>query len=77
MTVINLPCVASQAEQPSGVEKCINDCKTKFNEILLEILNGKNQEAHRMEATIFKNLLEMGFFQFLKYQKTFARLLNT
>ncbi|MCP4107890.1 MAG: ISKra4 family transposase, partial [Desulfobacteraceae bacterium] len=60
MTVINLPCVAGQAEQPSDVEKCINDCKTKFNEILLEVLDGKNQEAHRMEVTIFKNLLETG-----------------
>ena len=30
MTVINLPGVADQAEQPSDVEKCMGECKTKF-----------------------------------------------
>ncbi|QTA89962.1 hypothetical protein [Desulfonema magnum] len=60
MTVINLPGVTDQAEQPSDVEKYIDDCKTKFNQILLEVLNGKDQEAHHMEAAIFRSLLEMG-----------------
>ncbi len=37
MTLINnLSGVTAQAEQPSDVEKCTDDCKTKFNQILPE-----------------------------------------
>ena len=45
----------------SDIEKCLNDCKEKFTRILSGVLNGENQDAHKMEASIFKQLMKLGF----------------
>jgi hypothetical protein len=46
--------------KPSDIENCIVSCNDKFNQILSEVLNAKNQEAHQVEASIFKQLMELG-----------------
>ena len=65
MEQIDKPIPIVQEQRPSDVEKCICGCEEKFNQILSEILNGNNQEAHKVEASIFKQLLELGLL-FLK-----------
>jgi len=52
--------ITAQEQQPSDLEKCISGCKTKFDKMLSEAKHG-NQEAHIMEASIFKQLMELGF----------------
>ena len=49
-----------QAVSPSDVEKCINACKEQFNQILSGILEGESQEAHKVEKSIFKELMRLG-----------------
>jgi hypothetical protein len=58
--IINNTATAS-GKQPSDIEKCLDDCKEKFTQILSGVLNGGNQEAHKMEASIFKQLIKLGF----------------
>ena len=53
--------ITSQEQQPSDLKKCITGCKTKFDKMLSEVLQQGSQEAHIMEASIFKQLLELGF----------------
>jgi len=48
-------------KRSSDIEKCLDDCKEKFNQILSGVLNGGNQDAHEMEASIFKQLMKLGF----------------
>ena len=45
----------------SDIEKCLDGCKEKFNQIVFGVLNGGNQDAHEMEASIFKQLMKLGF----------------
>jgi hypothetical protein len=45
----------------SNIEKCLDGCKEKFNQILSGVLNGGNQDAHKMEASIFNQLIKLGF----------------
>ncbi|MCD4778522.1 MAG: hypothetical protein K8R12_06070, partial [Desulfobacterales bacterium] len=40
---------------------CLDGCKEKFNQILSGVLNGGNQDAHKMEASIFNQLIKLGF----------------
>ena len=49
-----------QAGSPSDVEKCVNACKEQFNQILSGILEGESQEAHKVEKSIFKELMRLG-----------------
>ena len=65
MEQIYKPIPIVQEQRPSDIEQCIRSCEEKFNQILSEILNGNNQEAHKVEASIFKQLLELGLL-FLK-----------
>ena len=44
-----------------NIEKCLDGCKEKFNQILFGVLNGGNQDAHKMEASIFNQLIKLGF----------------
>jgi len=62
MKVINLPHKNNHTEQVSSVEKYINESKAKFNLILSEVVNSKDVEAHKVESSIFKQLLELGLF---------------
>ncbi|MCP5007612.1 MAG: ISKra4 family transposase [Planctomycetes bacterium] len=47
-------------EHPSSIEKHIKGCEGKFDEIISEVLKGEMREAHKIEATIFKRLMELG-----------------
>ena len=53
--------VAAQRKYSSDIEKCLDDCKEKFNQILFGVLNEGNQDAHKMEASIYKQLMKLGF----------------
>ena len=53
--------VTAQGEHSPNIEKCLDGCKEKCNQILSGILKGGNQDAHEMEASIFKQLMKLGF----------------
>ncbi len=44
-----------------NIEKCLDGCRVKLNQILFGVLNGGNQDAHKMEASIFNQLIKLGF----------------
>ena len=48
-------------QQLSGIQKGIEECNGKFNQMLSEVLKKGQQEAHKVEISIFKRLLELGF----------------
>lgn len=50
----------TKVEQPSDIEKAVNACQDKFDQILSEVLESSNQAVHQVEISIFKQLLEMG-----------------
>ncbi len=52
---------ALQAPTSGEVESLLSACREKFNEILSDVLRSKDQEAHQVEASIFKHLMELGF----------------
>ncbi len=62
MKVINLHHRNNHAEQVSDVEKYIGNSKAKLNQIISEITNSKNPEAHKAEFMIFKRLSELGLY---------------
>ena len=39
----------------------MDSCKEKFNQILSGVIYAENQDAHKMEASIFKQLMKLGF----------------
>jgi len=43
------------------IETYLSDCKEKFNQILSDVLMERNQDAHAVEASIFKQLIQLGF----------------
>jgi hypothetical protein len=43
------------------VESLLSACQEKFHQLLSDVLQGPHQEAHRVEALIFKHLMELGF----------------
>ena len=53
--------VAAQRKHSSDIEQCLDSCKEKFNQILFGVLNEGNQDAHKVEASIFKQLMKLGF----------------
>ena len=54
--------VTAPGKGSSDIEKCLDGCKEKFNQILFGVLNEGNQDAHKMEASIFNQLIKLGFF---------------
>lgn len=52
----------AQGKCSNDIEKCMDCCKEMFTQILSDVLEGGNQEAHEMEASIFKQLMKLGFF---------------
>ena len=58
--IINNTATASD-KHSSDIQKCLNDCTEQFTQILSSVLNGGNQDAHKMEASIFKQLIKLGF----------------
>lgn len=49
-----------QAKLSTEVQSHVDICRKKYNEIVFEVLNGKHQEAHKMEQCIFSWLIEFG-----------------
>ncbi len=49
-----------EAEMLSDVASVVSACREKFDQILSGVLQDKEQEAHRVEASIFKCLMELG-----------------
>lgn len=48
-------------QQLSDIQKGIEECNGKFNQMLSEVLKDGQQEAHKVELSIFKRLIELGF----------------
>ena len=59
--MINVSPTNLQEKQLSDIEKGTGECRRKFDQILSEVLKGGQQEAHKMEASLFKRLMELGF----------------
>jgi len=72
MAHISKNTVTASGEYTSDIEKCLDGCKEKFNQILFGVLNEGKQDAHEMEASIFKQLMKLGFLFFAR--KMFMRL---
>jgi len=53
--------VTASGEYSSDIEKCLDGCKEKFSQILFGVLNEGKQDAHKMEASIFNQLIKLGF----------------
>jgi len=51
----------AQRKHSSDIEQCLDGCKKKFNQILFVVLTEENQDAHKMEASIFKQWMKLGF----------------
>jgi len=47
--------------QGQGIYVDTNVGKEKFNQILFGVLNERNQDAYKVEASIFKQLMKLGF----------------
>jgi len=58
---LNTSAVNAQEKQASGIETYLDGCKKMFNEILSDVFKGGNQDTHKMEASIFKQLMKLGF----------------
>ena len=66
----------------SGIKESIEMCEAKFRQILSEILEGGSKEAHKVEAHIFKRLMELGLLLlnlfFIKQNKgNYGERINT
>ena len=60
MSDMGIPTQATQSEISSDVESLLNQCREEFKQMLSDVLQTKNQEAHRVEASIFKRLMKLG-----------------
>jgi len=61
LSIVSKNTETASEKHASDIEKCLDGCKEKFNQILFGVLNGGNQDAHEMEASIFKQLMKLGF----------------
>ena len=61
MAYANKDTVNAQEKQPSDIEKCLDSCKGMFDQIVSNVFKIENQDAHKMEASIFKQLMKLGF----------------
>ena len=55
--------VLSQHPQEHGashLEHCMNACREQFNHLLSDMIASQHQEAHKVEASLFKQLMELG-----------------
>jgi hypothetical protein len=60
MSHLSIVSEPSQVGSPSDIEKCTVACQEQFNLILSKIQKDENQEAHKVEASIFKELMKLG-----------------
>ncbi|MCP4107767.1 MAG: hypothetical protein GY749_19845, partial [Desulfobacteraceae bacterium] len=60
MANLNAVSENTEKEQSSDIKKCKEACKEMFDRIVSHILEGGNQEAHKMEESIFRKVMELG-----------------
>ena len=51
----------AQAPESWHLEACIDACREHFNHILSEVVSKQHQEAHKVEASLFKQRMQLGF----------------
>jgi hypothetical protein len=51
----------AQAPETCRLEACIDACREHFNHILSNVISSQHQEAHQVEAFLFKQLMKLGF----------------
>ena len=56
--------VTAQKKYSSDIEQCMDNCKEKFNQILFGVLNEKDKDAHKVEASILNQLMKLGLRRF-------------
>jgi hypothetical protein len=64
------------------IEESIDMCENKFRQILSEVLEGDKKEAHKVEASVFRRLMElglllMGLFFFNQNQGNYGETIKT
>ena len=60
MIDLNVSNSPTQPQRPLQIEQGIEACREHFNHILSEVLNSYHQDAHLVEASIFKQLMQLG-----------------
>jgi hypothetical protein len=60
MIDLNVSPPPAQPQQASQIEQGLEACRDQFNHLLSEVLNSHHQEAHLVEASIFKHLMQLG-----------------
>ena len=60
MSEMSVSSQAFEGEISCDVESVLSACREKFGQILSDVLQAKDQEAHQVEASIFKQLMELG-----------------
>jgi len=61
MIDLNVSSSPAQPQQTLSIEQSIEACREQFNHLLSEVLHSHHQEAHLVEASIFKQLMQLGF----------------
>jgi hypothetical protein len=60
MIDLNVLSSPAQPQQPVAIEQGLEACREHFNHLLSEVLHAPHQEAHLVEAAIFKQLMQLG-----------------
>jgi hypothetical protein len=51
----------AQEHETCRLEACIDACREHFHHIVSEVLSSQHQEAHKVEAFLFKQRMKLGF----------------
>jgi hypothetical protein len=51
----------AQEHETCRLEACIDACREHFHHILSDVISSQHQEAHKVEASLFKQLMKLGF----------------
>src|SRR5688572_20208914 len=60
MIDLNVLSSPAQPQQTVPIEQGLEACREHFNHLLSEVLHAPHQEAHLVEASIFKQLMQLG-----------------
>jgi len=50
----------AQAHSPLHIETCLEACREQFNRIVSDVIRSQHHEAHQVEASLFKQLMQLG-----------------
>ena len=50
----------AQAHSPLHIETCLEACREQFNRIVSDVISSQHHEAHQVEASLFKQLMQLG-----------------